>query len=143
MRPGTEPVYLLAGFGAAARLAGQRLGDDMAHGQAMAKTFKKGLLERGIDFDISTGDAETIPGSLSIYLPNRSAEDIVSSISPYASISTGSACTSGQIMPSHVLMAMGIPPYNAASILRIFFGRYNSYHEIDRFLPHFVTAASQ
>ena len=115
----------------------------MENRQALAKTFEIGLLDRGIYFGFSTGDAGTTPGSLSIYLPNRSAEDIVSSISPYASISTGSACTSGQIMPSHVLMAMGISPYNAASILRIFFGRYNSYHEIDRFLPYFVTAASQ
>lgn len=143
MRPGTEPVYLLAGFGAAARLAEQRLEDDMAHGHAMASTFKKGLLKRGIDFDLSTEDAETIPGSVSIYLPNRSADDIVSSVSPYASISTGSACTSGQIMPSHVLIAMGISPYKAASIIRILFGRYNNYHEIDRFLPYFVTAISQ
>ena len=143
MRPGTEPVYLLAGFGAAARLAEQRLEDDMAHGRAMASAFKKGLLEQGIDFAISTGDAETLPGSVSLYIPNRSADDIVSILSPYASISTGSACTSGQIMPSHVLTAMGIPPDKATSVVRLYFGRYNCQQEIEAILPYFVKAASE
>lgn len=143
MRPGTEPVYLLAGFGAAARLAEQRLEDDMAHGRAMASAFKKGLLEQGIDFAISTGDAETLPGSVSLYIPNRSADDIVSILSPYASISTGSACTSGQIMPSHVLTAMGIPPDKATSVVRLYFGRYNWQQEIEAILPYFVKAASE
>ncbi len=141
MRPGTEPVYLLAGFGAAARLAGERLEADMAHGHAMTGMFKAELLSKGIDFLVSTGNAETLPGSLSIYIPDCSADSIVSKISPYASISTGSACTSGQVMPSHVLMAMGKTMIQAESVVRIFFGRYNNSEEIIRTLPYFIESA--
>lgn len=141
MRPGTEPVYLLAGFGAAARLAGERLEADMAHGHAMTGMFKAELLSKSIDFLISTGNAETLPGSLSVYIPDCSADSIVSKLSPYASISTGSACTSGQVIPSHVLIAMGKTTIQAESIVRLFFGRYNKAEEIIRTLPYFIDAA--
>ncbi|WP_206378013.1 cysteine desulfurase family protein [Sphingobium psychrophilum] len=140
MRPGTEPVYLIAGFGAAATLAAQRLEDDMAHGHAMAIAFKSELASQGIDFRLSTGHAKTLPGSISIFISDRSADEIVSRLAPYASVSTGSACTSGQIMPSHVLLAMGNTPHDADSVIRLFFGRYNNMGEITKSVPHFINA---
>jgi cysteine desulfurase len=142
MRPGTEPVYLIAGFGAAATLAGQRLEDDMAHGHAMALAFKSELSSQGIDFRVSTGHAQTLPGSLSILISGCSADEIVSRIAPYASISTGSACTSGQLMPSHVLLAMGNTPHDAGSVIRIFFGRYNTADEIMNAAPHVIASVA-
>ncbi|MEC3912952.1 cysteine desulfurase family protein [Sphingobium sp. CR2-8] len=142
MRPGTEPVYLIAGFGAAATLAWQRLENDMAHGHTLATVFKSELSAQGIGFRIGTGNAQTLPGSLSISISGCAADEIVSRLAPYASVSTGSACTSGQVMPSHVLLAMGNTPRDAGSVIRIFFGRYNTPYEIEKFLPHFIAAVT-
>lgn len=143
MRPGTEPTYLLAAFGAAAGLARSRLREDMVHGRALAETFCNDLRDRGLSFTITTGSASVLPGSVSIEVNGISADSVVSSLSPVASISTGSACTSGQLMPSHVLLAMGITPERAQSVVRLYFNRYNTITEIKSVSPAFVEAAQR
>lgn len=143
MRPGTEPTYLLAAFGAAAKLARSRLREDMVHGRVLAETFCNDLSERGLSFTITTGSAPVLPGSVSIEVNDISADGLVASLSPVASISTGSACTSGQLMPSHVLLAMGIPPARAQSVVRLYFNRYNTITEIKSVAPAFFEAAQR
>lgn len=138
MRPGTEPTYLLAAFGTAARLAKGRLHEDMEHGQALARAFCFHLSDNGVRFAITTGSASALPGSLSIYLDGISADSIVASLAPNASVSTGSACTSGQLVPSHVLLAMGIPSDQAQSVIRLYFGRYNTIAEVKDVAPQFI-----
>ncbi len=140
IRPGTEPTYLLAAFGAAAQLARGRLREDMEHGRALAEAFCNDLINRGLNYTVTTGNASVLPGSLSISLDGISADSLVASLSPNASISTGSACTSGQLLPSHVLLAMGITPDQANSVIRLYFGRYNTIAEILSVTPFFVEA---
>lgn len=140
MRPGTEPTYLLAAFGAAARLASSQLCEDMQHGRALAQAFCDSLSNRGLSYAITTGSASVLPGSVSITVEGVSADSLVASLSPAASISTGSACTSGQLLPSHVLLAMGIPPDLARSVVRLYFGRYNTHGEVENVAAAFVEA---
>ena len=71
MRPGTEPTYLLAAFGTAARLAKGRLHEDMVHGHALAKAFCSQLSDSGVGFAITTGNASVLPGSLSVSIDFR------------------------------------------------------------------------
>lgn len=143
IRPGTEPTYLLAAFGAAAQLAKARLENDMAHSRSLVGAFCSALTDAGLAYTITTGTAASLPGSLSISLHDISADSIISSLSPYASISTGSACNSGQILPSHVLLAMGIPADMAHCVIRLYFGRYNSIEEISSILPIFIKAVQK
>lgn len=140
IRPGTEPTYLLAAFGTAARLAKSRLLEDMEHGRTLAEAFCSDLTNRGMSYDIITGQASVLPGSICIAINDISADSIVSSLSSYASISTGSACTSGQLLPSHVLLSMGFSLKRARSVLRLYFGRYNTYDEIGFVVPAFISA---
>ena len=141
MRPGTEPIFLLAGFGAAARLAESRMGEDMAHCRALAEAFCNGLANEGLSFAVTTGNAPVLPGAVSIAVQGVSADGLVSSLAPFASVSTGSACTSGQVMPSYVLTAMGISSIIARSVIRMYFGRYNTEADVDAVVIAFSKAA--
>lgn len=141
MRPGTEPIFLLAGFGTAARIAEAQIRQDMAHGRRLADAFCTGLSDEGLSFTVTTGNASVLPGAVSIAVHGTSADGLVSSLSPIASLSTGSACTSGQITPSHVLIAMGLSPEIAESVIRLYFGRYNTLAEVRQIVAAFAKAA--
>jgi cysteine desulfurase len=58
-------------------------------------------------------------------------------------VSTGSACSSGSIEPSHVLLAMGLPVADARSSVRFSFGRYNTAVEVDTLIEAVVSAVRQ
>jgi cysteine desulfurase len=131
VRPGTEPVPLLAGFGAAAQLAADRLDDDVKHARLLADRLRDRLVERQVSFVSTTGEASVLPGSLSLRMTGVEADDIVLALGRTVCISTGSACTSGQVLPSHVLRAMGFAEDEARSVIRLFCSRYNSDAEID------------
>ena len=131
LRAGTEPTPLLAGFGAAARIAADRLDRDQAHGRALAERLLNALAQRQLRFSRTTGEAETLPGSLSLSIEGVEGDDLVQRVADKISLSTGSACTSGQVLPSHVLRAMNIADNEILSVVRIFCGRYNTEAEID------------
>ena len=131
LRPGTEPVALLAGFGKAAELAMQDLDRNSGHSERLFKRLLSQLELRQVRYEITTGAAPRVPGGGSIILQGVNAEDLVIAVSKTLSLSTGSACTSGQVLPSHVLQAIGIDDRQAASILRIYVNRYNTEAEID------------
>ncbi|MGO4129273.1 cysteine desulfurase family protein [Inquilinus sp. YAF38] len=131
VRPGTEPVPLIVGIGAAANLAHDRIGQDAAHGRRLADRMRMRLEQHQVAFDMVTDGAPVLPGSLSLKITDVDADEIVVSLARTVCISTGSACTSGQMMPSHVLLAMGLMQEQAKSVIRIFCGRYNSVEQID------------
>lgn len=126
LRPGTEPVPLIAAFGAAAELALKNMASDSGHARDRTEEFLSRLTEHQLRFTRTTGEAKVIPGSLSLMFNGLEAEDLVMSVSKQVSISTGSACSSGQVIPSHVLTAMGKSDAEARSIIRLFFNRYNT-----------------
>ncbi|RVK08932.1 cysteine desulfurase [Sinorhizobium medicae] len=131
LRPGTEPVPLIAAFGAACDLAMAQMAADTAHGRESAEAFLHRLATHQIRFTRTTGEADVIPGSLSLMINALEAEDLVMSVSRQVSLSTGSACTSGQIIPSHVLKAMGKTDDEARSVFRLFFSRYTTPEEVE------------
>jgi cysteine desulfurase len=131
LRSGTEPTPLLVGFGAAARLATQRMEVDDAHRRDLARRLLDGLSTRQIRHRLTTGGAPTVSGSLSLLIDGVDAEAIVQLIAANVSLSTGSACNAGQVEPSHVLTAMGIDQHELRSVLRLFCNRYNTIREID------------
>jgi cysteine desulfurase len=72
------------------------------------------------------------PGSLHIRFPGVDATDLLSRLQPQLAAATGSACTSGIIGPSHVLLALGFSPVAAAEGLRLSLGRFTGEAEIER-----------
>ncbi len=123
-RPGTEPTALIVGFGAAAAAASRTIGEDRLHGERLVRRFVEDLSARQIHFAKVTGDADTVPGSLSLQIPGCDADDLCARLSREVFLSTGSACTSGQINTSHVLSAMGLTDLDARSVIRLMINRY-------------------
>ena len=141
LRPGTLPVPLIAGFGAAAAVARARLAGDARNGAAQAERLAKGLAERQLRFRRITGDHRVLPGSLALSLEGVVAEDLCLTLSGQVQLSTGSACTSGQLRTSHVLEAMGFSEHEARSVVRLFCHRYLENTEIDSAAAQIAQAA--
>jgi len=130
LRAGTEPVPLIAGFGAAAEAAQAQLDEDGAHAAALKMVFLDALAAAGTAYRCVTNEAPVVNGGIALSFPEVSADDIVSRVADRLCISTGSACTSGQVLPSHVLQAMGLDHRQSRSVIRFYFSRFNSEPEV-------------
>lgn len=139
-RPGTEPVALIAGFGAAASVAKLRLDDDAAAAGRWTGLFLDELTRRQVRWRMTAGDTATVPGALSLRIDGHDGEDIATRLQHSVFISTGSACSSGQITTSHVLSAMGLDHKQSSSVVRMMFGRYLSDDEVIRAAELFSAA---
>lgn len=143
MRPGTEPVALIAGFGAAAKVAHERLAQDQAHGARLIETLIDGLADRQVRVRRITGDAAVVAGSAALQFVGVDADRLCTMAARHVSLSTGSACTSGQIKQSHVLEAIGYSEDDARQVVRIFCHRYQSHDDISSAVEHIVAAADR
>jgi cysteine desulfurase len=124
LRPGTEPIALICGFGAAAKTAAQNLEADAEHGRMLANLLRSELSARQVRFSEVTGDHSVLPGGLSFRLDGVDAEHLCLLLADRVHLSTGSACTSGQLRLSHVLEAMGFSSASASEVIRVFCHRY-------------------
>lgn len=136
-RGGTENVPYIVAFGRAAELAIENIHDENTRVRRMRDQVEETILK--------TIPATTRNGSRQQRLPNTSnlafagveAEAILLLLNQLdICASSGSACTTGSIEPSHVLTAMGLPPDLARSSVRLSFGKYNSETEIDFLLQN-------
>lgn len=143
LRPGTEPVALIAGFGAAAATAQHMMEDDADHGRQLVATLLAGLSSRQVRFRPITGNHRVVPGSAAILLEGVDGNALCAAVARDVSISTGSACTAGQIDTSHVLGAMGMRGDCARSVVRIFCSRYNMLEEMEVAAAHIASAADR
>lgn len=122
LRPGTLPVPLIVGMGAAAALAEERMGEGPRLAK-LATLFHTELGLQGVDAVINGLGAPRLPGSINLRIEGADAEDIVQRLAADLHLSTGSACQSGQLAGSYVLAAMGCSPEEIASSFRLCFGR--------------------
>ncbi|WP_230482670.1 cysteine desulfurase family protein [Sphingomonas sp. Leaf21] len=141
MRPGTEPVPLIAGFGAAAKAARERLEQDQIHGIRLVEMLIDGLVERQLRVRRITGDAPVVAGSAALQLSGIDANRLCAMAARQVSLSTSSACTSGQIKRSHVLEAIGFSEGEARQVIRIFCHRNQSHDDIIEAIDHIAAAA--
>jgi cysteine desulfurase len=142
VRPGTEPTALIAGFGVAAEVAARTLAADAHHSARLVRRLLDALSRHQLRF-AKTSDAPSLPGAVSLVLVNGDADDVVERLASQVCISTGSACNSGQVEPSHVLSAMGIGRDRARKTIRIYCGRYNTDAEIDLAATKIAAAAER
>lgn len=143
VRPGTEPVALIAGFGAAAKVARSRLEGDDCHGRMLICRLLERLAARQLLFRRITGDAAVVPGSAALQLADVDADQLCATVARDVSLSTGSACTSGQIKQSHVLDAIGFSEDDARHVIRIYCHRYQDIDEIEAAADRIAAAADQ
>ena len=131
LRPGTIPTPLAVGFGAACAIAAADMAADQARAAIVRAQFWDHLSAAIPNLALNAPHAAKIAGSLSLRLPQIAALDLIAAC-PELAISTGSACTSADIAPSHVLTAMGLTPLDAARCLRVCVGRFTSAPDINQ-----------
>lgn len=132
-RAGTENVAGIAGFGAAARLAAETLDARQADIAALRDRLETGILG-GVPGAAVNGDrARRVPNTTNISFEGVEAESLLIALDlEGVAVSTGSACSSGTLEPSHVLRAMGCSPHRTQSSIRFSLGLGNTREQIDR-----------
>jgi cysteine desulfurase len=141
-RAGTENVAGIAGFGAAAKAAMASLDDDMGRVENLRKRLETGLRQtRGAI--VFSENASRLPNTTLFTVPGLKAETAVIGFDLEGiAVSSGSACSSGKVQPSHVLEAMGFPPGLAKGAVRLSLGWSTTEAEIDRCLEAWRKLAS-
>ena len=143
LRPGTEPVALIAGFGAAAKSTAESLVQGTFAAEAHFHLFLNRLAQRQLRYTrVSNGHA-TVPGGGAISIEGVDADALCTALGKKVAISTGSACTSGQLLNSHVLNAMGFSHQKAKQVVRICFNRYIDEETASLAADEFFAAAAR
>lgn len=142
-RAGTEAVPNLAALGAACELAARHITDENTRVKALRDKLQQSLLER-IPESLINGDPDNrLPNTMNISFKYVEGEAILLLLDQFGiCASSGSACTSGSLEPSHVLRAMGVPFTYAHGSVRLSLSRYTTQEEVDLVadtLPQIIT----
>src|SRR5580658_2145525 len=132
-RAGTENVPGIVALGKAAELA--MLGFERGHDKkmlALRDRLQQGILAQVEDAGVNGNGAARVPNTTNIYFDHIEGEAMVISLDLKGlAVSTGAACSSGAIEPSHVLMAMGLRPDQVRASIRFSLGKQNTKEDID------------
>ncbi|MCJ2179130.1 cysteine desulfurase NifS [Novosphingobium album (ex Hu et al. 2023)] len=134
-RAGTENAPAIIGLGKAAELAMEHMADEQTRVAGLRDRLEKGLLQQ-IGNSFVTGDADNrLPNTANVAFEYIEGEAILLLMNREGiAASSGSACTSGSLEPSHVLRAMNVPYTAAHGAIRFSFSRENGDADVDRVL---------
>lgn len=128
MRSGTLATHQIAGMGAACELAQECMEEDQAHYRALKSEFMSALQTQDL-VSVNGHEHFTVPNILNLSFEGGDGQLLLSAL-PNLALSSGSACTSASMSPSHVLKAMGVDDALALSALRISFGRETTIEQV-------------
>jgi cysteine desulfurase len=142
-RPGTENVPGIVGLGKAAVIARKSLAADGQRLSTLRDNLEQSLLARVPQSRVNGGSALRTPNTTNIIFPGVEGEALLIALDLKGlACSTGAACSSGAVEPSHVLTAIGLPPEDARASLRFSLGRHTTESDI-AFALEVVPAAVQ
>src|ERR1700726_397517 len=131
-RPGTEDVTSIAGLGKAAELAVAHMKEEGQRIAELRDRLENGLLERISHSSVNGSRAHRTPNTTNLTFPFIEGEAMVIALDLKGiACSTGAACSSGAVEPSHVLTAIGLAPEDARATLRLSLGHQTTDEEID------------
>jgi cysteine desulfurase len=134
-RAGTENVAGIAGFGAAAAAAGAALAHEAAGMAALRDRLEAGIKAIAPEAVIFGAGSERLPNTTLFALDGMKAETAVIAFDlEGVAVSSGAACSSGKVSPSHVLAAMGVPSELARGAIRVSLGYSTTQLDLDAFL---------
>jgi cysteine desulfurase len=147
-RPGTENVPSAVAMGKAAAFARGTLGIEPARLEALRDRLETGILARvpdsGVNGGGKAGAGERTPNTTNIYFDGLEGEALVISLDLKGfAVSSGSACSSGAVEPSHVLLGMGLAPERARASLRFSLGASNDEEQVDALIDAVAESAAQ
>ncbi len=132
-RAGTENVAGIAGMGVAAREALAKMDSEAGRLAALRDRLEDGILRSVTGTAVNGVRSPRVPNTTNISFDRTEAESLLIALDlEGVAVSTGSACSSGTLEPSHVLKAMGLPPHRTQNSLRFSLGAANTETEIDR-----------
>jgi cysteine desulfurase len=134
LRAGTENVLGIVGFGAAAKAAREAVAATAAL-SGLRATLEAGLRAASPDVVVFGAESERLPNTTLFARPGAKAETVLIALDLAGiAVSSGAACSSGKVAPSHVLSAMGVPGELASGAIRVSLGATTTEAEIDLFL---------
>jgi cysteine desulfurase len=134
-RAGTENVPGLVGLGVAARMAQQKLGTEPPRLAALRDRLEEGILSRVPGTARNGAREPRVPNTTNIGFDRVEAESLLIALDLEGfAVSTGSACSSGTLEPSHVLRAMGLSPARTQNAIRFSLGSGNSADQVDKLI---------
>jgi len=134
-RAGTENVPGLAGLGVAAQLAAGKRDVQSRQLGALRDRLEQGVLSRVPGTAVNGAPESRVPNTTNISFEGIEAESLLIALDLEGiAVSTGSACSSGTLEPSHVLKAMGLPTHRTQNSIRISLGAGNTDSDVDYFL---------
>jgi cysteine desulfurase len=132
-RAGTENVPAIAGFGTAARLAASKMKTEGPRVEALRDRLEAGILGSVTGTAVNGAVDRRVPNTTNISFDRVEAESLLIALDLEGiAVSTGSACSSGTLEPSHVLRAMGFPAHRTQNSLRFSLGLFSTEADVDR-----------
>jgi cysteine desulfurase len=142
LRAGTENVPYIIGLGKACELASEKMPEENGRVRALRDKLEEELLKRCSGSKLNGNKTSRLPNTTNISFENIEGEAILLHLDESGiAASSGSACTTGSLEPSHVMMAMGMPYTFAHSSTRFSLSVYTTEEEIDaviRVMPEIV-----
>jgi cysteine desulfurase len=139
-RAGTENTPEIVAFGKAAELASEHLEENMAHLKSLRERLINGVMERIPKVRLNGHPEQRLPGNVNFCFEYIEGESILLSLDIVGIAgSSGSACTSGSLDPSHVLLAIGLPAGIAHGSLRLTIGKSTTAEDIDYTIDNLVS----
>jgi cysteine desulfurase len=137
-RAGTENVASIVALGTAVELAQRTHAADETRVRRLRDRLEEGLLARLPCVEVNGAGAERLPNTLNLSVHFIEGEGMLFELNRHGiCASSGSACTSGSLEPSHVLRAMHVPFTAVHGSIRFSFSRYNADEDVDRVLAAF------
>ncbi len=134
-RPGTENVSGIVGLGAAAQLAAENLATEADRQEVLRDRLEQGILQRVADCWVNASDSPRTPNTTNIGFNGIEGEPLlIALVLKGFAVSSGAACSSGVVEPSHVLLAIGLDKSTARSCLRFSIGKGTTADEVDALL---------
>jgi len=131
-RAGTENIAGIVGIGEAIEIAYQDIDDYNKKLKEFRDYYFEKIEKRIPNIKINGDREKRLPGNANVSFINIKGEDLLFRLDLKGiCASSGSACTAGSLLPSHVLLAMGIEPQIAISSLRVTFGKHNTKEDVD------------
>ncbi len=132
-RAGTEDVPAMVGLGVAARLAHAKRGTEATRLSALRDRLEQEILRTVPGAAVNGARTPRVPNTTNISFDRVEAESLLIALDLEGiAVSTGSACSSGTLEPSHVLRAMGLSPHRTQNSLRFSLGLFSTDQEVDR-----------
>jgi cysteine desulfurase len=134
-RPGTENLAGIVGLGKAAELARERMAEEGARLAVLRDRLEQSIAEKAPLVSVNGDRGRRLPTTTNMSFDYIEGEGFVIALDLRGvACSTGAACSSGSLEPSHVLSAIGLSPEQARSSIRFSLGRFNTDQDIDRTL---------